>query len=62
MKVEKLSKRTGKKPLVYQATKLNPDSLKEIEKQVTKGKFSSKNAAINHAVDEIFLPIEKEKK
>jgi hypothetical protein len=62
MKVEKLSRRTGKKPLVYQPTKLNPDSLKEIEKQVSKGKYTSTNAAINQAVDEKFLPLEKEKK
>jgi len=53
---ENISTRTGKKKLVYQPTKLNPDAIVEIERQVKKGKFSSKNSAINIAVEEKFLP------
>jgi metal-responsive CopG/Arc/MetJ family transcriptional regulator len=52
---EKISRRTGKKKLVYQPTKLNPDVLAEIDKQIQKGKFPSRNNAINTAVEEKFL-------
>lgn len=54
---EKLSTRTGKKLLKAVHTKINPDALAEIEKQVQKKVFPSRNNAINTAVEEKFLKL-----
>jgi hypothetical protein len=51
----KLSQRTGKKLLKGTYVKINPDAITEIERQVKKKKFPSKNNAINTAVEEKFL-------
>lgn len=59
---EKISQRTGKKILQPTATKLNPDAVQEIIKQVHKKMWKSKNHAINTAVEEKFIPEEKPQK
>lgn len=52
---EKLSTRTGKKLLRPIHTKINPDAIEEIDRQVKKKVFPSRNNAINIAVEEKFL-------
>lgn len=56
MEKKKVSQKTGKRVLKLVPVKINPDALDEIERQVKKNKFLSRNNAINCAVEEKFLP------